>query len=129
MKISTLVLIGTLLLVQAIPSLAATPLTVYDDQLENGFANWSWAVNSLSQSTVVPSGRSAISFEPDGWSGFFLHRDAGIDTAVYDALELWIDGGSTGGKPLTVAFVLGGSPVGQAALAGFLPGGRIPAGW
>ncbi len=130
MKSPTLVLTGILLFaVPAVPVLAAVPLAVYDDQLENGFDNWSWAANNLAQSAVVHSGRSAISFEPDGWSGFFLHRDAGIDTAVYDALELWIDGGPAGGQSLSIAFVTGGSPVGQAALAGFVPGGRLPAGW
>jgi len=130
MKISLLVPAGMLLSVlSAVPLLAVSPLAVYDDQLENGFDNWSWAANSLVQSAVVHSGRSAISFEPDGWSGFFLHRDAGIDTAVYDALELWIHGGTAGGQSLTVAFVTGGSPVGQAALTGFVPGGRIPSGW
>jgi hypothetical protein len=129
MKSSTLVLTGILLFSQAFAVHAASPLAVYDDQLENGFDNWSWAANSLVQSTVVHAGRSAISFEPDGWSGFFLHRDSGIDTAVYDALELWIHGGATGGQSLTVAFVTGGSPLGQAALAGFVPGGRIPSGW
>ncbi|HSS52750.1 MAG TPA: glycoside hydrolase family 44 protein [Thermoanaerobaculia bacterium] len=130
MRSSTLVLTGALLFFQAAaPILAASPLTVYDDRLENGFDNWSWAANNLSQSAVVHTGHSAISFEPDGWSGFFLHRDAGIDTTVYDALELWIDGGAAGGQSLTVAFVTGGSPLGQAALSGFVPGGRIPAGW
>jgi glycosyl hydrolase family 44 len=130
MKSPTLVLTGILLFSQAAaPVLAASSLTVYDDQLENGFDNWSWAANNLGQSAVVHSGRSAISFEPDGWSGFFLHRDAGIDTAVYDALELWIDGGAAGGQTLSIAFVIGGNPVGQAALSGFVPGGRIPSGW
>jgi hypothetical protein len=129
MKSSTLVLSGILLFSQAIAVHAALPLAVYDDQLENGFANWSWAANSLVQSAVVHTGRLGVSFEPDGWSGFFLHRDAGIDTAVYDALELWINGGTAGGQILTVAFVTGGSPLGQAALAGFVPGGRIPSGW
>jgi len=107
---------------------AAAPLAVYDDQLRNGFDNWSWAANNLAQTATVHSGHSAISFEPDGWSGFFLHRDAGIDTAFYDALELWIHGGATGGQNLRIAFVIGGDPAGEGALSAFLPGGRIPAG-
>lgn len=110
---------------------AAAPLAVYDDQLRNGFANWSWAANDLAQGGTVRSGRSAISFEPDGWSGLFLHRDEGIDTAFFDALELWVHGGAAGGQNLRIALVAGGDPAGEGALSGFLAGGSsIPrAGW
>jgi len=107
---------------------AAQPLTAYDDQLRNGFTSWGWGVIDFGQTAVVHSGTAAISFEPDHWDGLFLHRDAGIDPATHAALELWIHGGTTGGQQLSVALLIGGSPAGTAPLAGFLPGGAIPAG-
>lgn len=107
---------------------AAGPLVVYDDQLRNGFADWSWATHSLSQTAIVHTGISASSFEPDGWTGFYLHRDAGIDVAAYEALDLWIHGGTSGGQAVRIALLIGGSNAGNAPIAQFLPGNIIPAG-
>ncbi|HYU33166.1 MAG TPA: glycoside hydrolase family 44 protein [Thermoanaerobaculia bacterium] len=107
---------------------SAAPLTVYDDQLRNGFADWSWAAHNLAQTSTVHAGSAAISFEPDGWAGFFLHRDLGIRTEDWEAVEFWIHGGPGGGQNLTVALVSGGTPVGEGALAPFIAGGAVPAG-
>ncbi|KAA0252292.1 MAG: hypothetical protein EDX89_19085 [Acidobacteria bacterium] len=122
-----LALLGALLLLPL--PLAAATLTVYDDQLQNGFSDWSWATRSLAQTGVVHSGTAAISWEPDDWEGLFLHRDAGISTTAYDTLELWVHGGPGGGQNVSVALILGGSVAGTAQpLAGFVTGGAIPAG-
>ena len=108
----------------AVPATAlAAPLIAYDDQLRNGFADWSWATHDLGQSVVVHGGTAAVSFEPDGWGGFFLHRDSGIDTAAYSAVDFYIYGGGAGGQSLTVALTSGGNPVGEGALAPFIIGG------
>jgi Glycoside hydrolase family 44 len=118
------------LLLLAVPAVAsAAPLTVYDDQLRNGFADWSWATHNLSQTSIVHTGTAAVSFEPDSWQALFLHRDLGIDTTAYSAVDFWIHGGPSGGQSLTVALTVGGSPVGQsAALGPFIAGGTVPAG-
>jgi hypothetical protein len=118
------------LLLLAVPAVAsAAPLTVYDDQLRNGFADWSWATHNLSQTSIVHTGAAAVSFEPDSWQALFLHRDLGIDTAAYSAVDFWIHGGPSGGQSLTIALTVGGSPVGQsAALGPFITGGTVPAG-
>lgn len=109
------------------PCLGA-PLLVYDDQLRNGVVDWSWAARNLAQTAVVHSGTAAISFEPDSWQALYLHRDAGIDPALYDAVELWIRGGGAGGQSLTIALISGGTNVGSGSLAPFVDGGTIPAG-
>lgn len=111
----------------ALPA-AAAPLTVYDDQLRNGFSNWSWGTTNFSQTAVVRTGSAAISFEPDSWAGLFFHRDSGIDTALYEAVELYVRGASPAGQNLTVALTTGGTPLGQASLAPFITGGTVPSG-
>lgn len=103
-------------------------LTAYGDQLENGFADWSWAVHDLAETAVVHSGSAAISFEPDGWSGLYLHRADGIAVPDYDAIELWINGGVTGGQAIRIAVLIGGVDAGDAPLAEFVTGGVIPVG-
>ncbi len=108
--------------------LSGAPLAVYSDQLQNGFADWSWAAHSLSQTTVVHSGSAAISFEPSGYGGLYLERDAGIDLSTYEALDFWIHGGPSGGQNVRLAALVAGKISGDAAVSGFIPGGRIPAG-
>ena len=118
--------------VVALSALATLPapaqLAVYTDSLQSAFVDWSWGTHSLSQATVVHAGTAAISFEPDAWAGLFLHRDAGFNGTDYEAIELWVRGGGSGGQQVTVAIVSGGSAAGSAALAGFVEGGSIPAG-
>ncbi len=118
----------TLLACALVARRAPAQLAVYTDSLQNGFADWSWGTWNLAQTGVVHSGTTAISFEPDGWAGLFLHRDAGFTGAEYEAIELWVRGSGAGGQQLTVAVTSGGSPAGSAApLAGFVAGGSIPA--
>jgi Glycoside hydrolase family 44 len=113
----------------ALRAAAPAALVVYDDQLENGFANWSWGTVNLAETAVVHSGADAISFTPADWSGLFLHRDAGIDPSVYSGIQLWIYGTGGGHQSITVALTLSGNPVGQTEpLAGFVAGGAVPAG-
>jgi hypothetical protein len=108
---------------------APPPLVVYDDQLENGFANWSWGTFNLAETAVVHGGKDAISFTPANWSGLFFHLDAGISPATYSGIQLWVYGTGGGRQALSVAAVQGGSAIGQAApLAGFVSGGAVPAG-
>ena len=107
---------------------ASAQLAVYTDSLQNGFVEWGWGTFDLAQTAVVHSGTAAISFEPDGWGGLFLHRNAGFTGTEYEAIELWVRGSGAGGQQVTVAVLSGGSPAGSAALAGFVEGGAIPAG-
>ncbi|HEV7670458.1 MAG TPA: glycoside hydrolase family 44 protein [Thermoanaerobaculia bacterium] len=111
-------------------SASAAPLTVYDDVLRNGFADWSWGVRNLASTSPVHGGSAAISFEPDGWTGLFFHRDLGLELATYEAVEFWVRGSGTGGQLMTFAVTAGGTPLGQAhALGEFIPGGVLTTSW
>lgn len=125
---STAVAALAFLLSLVVPLRADASLPVYDDALRSGFADWSWAVHNLSQTGTVRSGNAAMSFEPDGWTALYLHRDDGIDVAAYGALELWVRGAGAGGQQLTVAILSGGAVAGSAVLDGFVAGGRVPSG-
>jgi peptidoglycan/xylan/chitin deacetylase (PgdA/CDA1 family) len=89
---------------------------VYDDTLGDGFADWSWATHNLSHGTVVHGGLASISAELDGWGGLFLHHISGLDASQYSALELWVNGGTTGGQGVRLAFYDGSQQSGSVRL-------------
>ncbi|HWF19159.1 MAG TPA: alpha-L-arabinofuranosidase [Verrucomicrobiae bacterium] len=86
-------------------------LPIYTDNLVNGFQNWSWAANNLSNTSPVHSGSQSISVSSEAWQALsFYHPD--FDTTPYTNLTFWINGGA-GGQIIQVVGEL--SQVSQAA--------------
>jgi hypothetical protein len=73
---------------------------VYDDSLENGWQNWSWATVNLANTNPVHSGMDSISVTCGGWQALYLHNTP-FYSGLYTNLTFWINGG-TGGQPLKV---------------------------
>jgi len=80
---------------------AQSPQTVYDDSLQNGWQNWSWATVSLTNSSPVHGGSSSISVSSAGWEALYLHH-AAQNSSQWTNLTFWINGGSTGGQVIQV---------------------------
>lgn len=90
------------------PSLAETPaLIIYDDELRNGWQNWSWAKVDLS---VPAGGAKPIKVQGEPWSALALHRDAFVPTG-YTKLTFSINGGAQGGQSLMIKAMVDGNPV------------------
>jgi hypothetical protein len=97
-------------------------LSLYTDNLVNGFQNWSWAtVNFASQSPAPHSGTYCISVTDAGNQALAFNRPA-FNTAPYTSLSFWINGG-IGGQLLQVKGLLDNS-----AQAGYGVG-PLSAGW
>jgi peptidoglycan/xylan/chitin deacetylase (PgdA/CDA1 family) len=78
---------------------------VHEDEPGSGFQDWSWATTyNLEERGVVHSGVSAISFEPDYWEGLYFHRDEALDASLYQSINLWVHGGTTGGQLIELKF-------------------------
>jgi alpha-L-arabinofuranosidase len=76
---------------------AQTNISIYSDQLNNGFQNWSWGANNFSSTSPVHSGTNAISFGGAAWDAIsFWHQD--FKPAPYTNLTFWANGDSTGGQ-------------------------------
>src|ERR1035437_4905508 len=87
---------------------AQTNFSLYSDQLNNGFQNWSWGANNFSSTSPVHSGTNAISFNGATWEAIsFWHQD--FNPAPYTYLTFWANGGSTGGQILQVYLQFGAS--------------------
>ncbi|SFV13780.1 hypothetical protein [Pseudoduganella namucuonensis] len=83
------------------------PFIVYDDELKNGWQNWSWAKVALS---VPAGGGKPVKVEGDPWSALLLHRDA-FSTEGYTKLTFIINGGVEGGQDLMIKAMAGGKPI------------------
>ncbi|HAO78967.1 MAG TPA: alpha-L-arabinofuranosidase [Verrucomicrobia subdivision 3 bacterium] len=87
---------------------AQTNFSLYSDQLNNGFQNWSWGANNFSSTSPVHSGADAISFNGATWEAIsFWHQD--FNPAPYAYLTFWANGDSTGGQILQVYLQFGAS--------------------
>ncbi|PTL76961.1 hypothetical protein DAT35_47275 [Vitiosangium sp. GDMCC 1.1324] len=93
---------------------------VYDDSTGDGFTDWSWATHDLDSRTVVHNGLASISAELDGWNALFFHHTSGLDASQYSALELWVNGGLSGGQGVRVAFYDGSQLLGSVRLDSLL---------
>ncbi len=96
-------------------------LSIYTDNLVNGFQNWSWAtVNFQSQSPAPHSGTYCISVTDAGNQGLAFNRPA-FNTTPYVNLSFWINGG-TGGQHVQVYGVLDSTGQAGYSLAALSPG-------
>ncbi len=86
---------------------AQTDMIVYDDALQNGWANWGWADINYNQGSVVHSGSKAVSVVMGAWEAVYIFHGA-MDSRYYTDLTFWIHGGSTGGQQLQVVAMLNG---------------------
>ena len=83
--------------------------SVYSDQLDSSWQNWSWASTNTSNSTPTHGGARSISVTATGsGQALYLHHN-GQSSIGYQSLTFWIHGGSTGGQLLQVQGTIGGS--------------------
>jgi hypothetical protein len=113
--------------VDDIELLTPLPDNIYDDQLRNGFENWSWAPVSFTESSVVFTGPYSISFEPTAWSALFFHKEGGINRQDFVGVSFCVNGGEASYQKLRLALLDVGTQIASLPIDGFIPGGAIRA--
>jgi hypothetical protein len=79
---------------------------VYFNSLQNGWSDWSWATDNLSNTSPVLSGFSnSISVFCTEYAALYLSQTPS-SSAPYTNLTFWLNGGETGGQVLTVTGTL-----------------------
>jgi hypothetical protein len=96
------------LLSSGLPLRAAADQTIFDDALENGWQDWSWAAVDFNPGATVHAGTKAIAVTAGAWEGLYLAHDP-MDSGGFTNLAFWIHGGASGGQKLQVQAVLGTS--------------------
>ena len=80
---------------QSVPN----PFVIYDDELKNGWQNWSWGVKlDLSYPT---GGAKPMKVQGEPWSAVQLHHEP-FSTVGFSKLTFYINGGPEGGQTLMV---------------------------
>jgi hypothetical protein len=91
---------------------AQTNFSIYSDELDNAYQDWSWGTHNLANTTPVHSGTSSVAFSGTTWQAIsFWHQD--FDPTPYTNLTFWANGGAGGGQVLQV-FVQYGTNTGPA---------------
>jgi len=80
---------------------------IYDNSLQSGWQNWSWASTNIANTSPVHGGSASISVTATAWQALFFHHDV-QDSTPYASLSFWINGGSAGGQQLQVIALLRG---------------------
>jgi hypothetical protein len=87
------------------PGFAQDGLSLYTDNLVNGFQNWSWANLNLLSAAPVHSGSYAIAVTDGGNQALAFNRPQ-FNSSPYANLTFWVNGGSSGGQLLQVKGLL-----------------------
>ncbi len=101
---SCAVLLGCLFLAFRIS--AQSNQIIFDDSLENGWQDWSWAQVNRANTSPVHTGSQSISVTTSNWSALFLGISPSMDSSQITNLTFWINGG-VGGQSVQVQAVLG----------------------
>jgi len=65
--------------------------TIYDDSLENGWANWSWATVNLTNAGPVHTGSKSISVTAGAWQALYFSHNA-FDPSTFTNVSFWVNG-------------------------------------
>ena len=105
-----LVLLFTLLAGLHVVSVQADQI-IYDDALQNGWADWGWATINYNNISPVHSGSKSVSvtITTNTFQAIYIAHTA-FDSSPYTNLVFWINGGPTGGQQLKVQGHANGSP-------------------
>lgn len=111
---------------------AVPPLVLYDDALENGFGNASWANGTdfdLASTALTYGGSShAIKFVARSWGGLQFVANGEFNFSDYRSVTLEVNGAASGGQSLQ-AYVCDnyGNVDTVRPLGSLIPGGSLPA--
>ncbi|HZX29000.1 MAG TPA: hypothetical protein VFF16_18135 [Telluria sp.] len=79
---------------------------VYDEELKNGWQNWSWA---KVEAQPVAGGK-AFKVEGAAWTALLLHHDL-FSTSAFSKLRFYVNGGAAGGQTLAIRAMANGKAI------------------
>lgn len=82
---------------------AQTNFSIYSDQLDNGFQNWSWngGDNNFANTSPLHSGNNSIAFTGGAWEAISVWHPT-FNPAPFTNLSFWINSGGAGGQIIQI---------------------------
>ncbi|MEO6036477.1 MAG: alpha-L-arabinofuranosidase [Verrucomicrobiota bacterium] len=75
---------------------------VYTDHLVNGFQDWGWAPHNYTNTAPAHAGANSVSVNiVSAYQGLQIVRND-LDSAPYNSVSFWINGGANGGQQLKI---------------------------
>jgi len=103
----------------------AQTIRAYEDQLENGWQNWSWATTDLGNTTYAYAGAKSIQVTyTGGWQGMYLHTNS-LPAKYFRTISFYVNGGTTNGRSVSVAAIVNGSNAAGVDLNAYVAGGKV----
>lgn len=88
----------TLLFSTPLTSRAADDLTIYDDEIANGWNNLPWNATVSSSITLKKLGNNSLAVNYNkAWAGLSLHANATISSKDYKEIRFWVYGDNASG--------------------------------
>jgi hypothetical protein len=100
--------------IKGVSAQSPSDLSIFHDQLNADFSNWSWGSTiSFAETGTVNQGSDAIGFQPSAWGGLYLHTDKAIDASLYDSLSFALYATQPGQKFIVMAYDSNNNPIGS----------------
>jgi hypothetical protein len=111
---------------------AQAQLTIYDDQLQNSFQDFSYggvpADFDFASTLQAHGGTKSIRFVGNNFNAVsFARPTPDVTTVQYPAAHFWVHGGSAGGQHLRIYLQLDGGIVANASIDSYIVNGPIAA--
>jgi len=100
-------------------------ITVYDDEVNDGFQAYAFGDHSWTETSTVHADTYAIRLDPSFDNSIYLYKERALDVAEYPTFEFWIHGGEQGGQPLELVVRAGGEDVRTVDLDDYLAEGVV----
>ncbi|MEM6486422.1 MAG: glycoside hydrolase family 44 protein, partial [Pseudomonadota bacterium] len=93
---------------------------IFDDQLQSGFENWSWASSSLAATSVVRAGSTSAAVDYQAWDGLYFGMQGSIGLPTFGTLEFSVY--AQDNLPIAVALVGANGVAGETVIITPTPG-------
>ncbi len=112
------------------PAAAQSDLSLYSDQFDSGWSNYSWNSTTVAATNPIHGGANSLAVTYNAaYAGLYFAFPNGVNAANYGSLTFWIHGGGTAAHNIHAKIILNtmNNYVSDVPLTNYLLGNKFPA--